>query len=199
MGNVGVSSSTRFCPNITVRRLRVFIVRITISICLGMGILSFFGCSKAGPKETAISQRGFSIALPGEWSRRSEEGGSRLVFSSSASREQLTVSLMPSSHRMEPEQRLSRFNRVLDLRRQSETQGLDPSAVTMTASTIMEESGIHSARYSGFEPSSQRRFTCLLCCSSSLVATFYYEAIGLPQSQAEERASAILASAKLIE
>ncbi len=69
----------------------------------------------------------------------------------------------------------------------------------MTAPSLSEKSGIHSGRYSGYEPASQRRFTCLLFCSSSLVATFYYEAIGLPQNDADERANAILASARLTE
>jgi hypothetical protein len=69
----------------------------------------------------------------------------------------------------------------------------------MTAPTISEQSGIHSGRYSGFERASGRRFSCLVYCSSSLVATFYYEAIGLPQNEAEARASAILASARLTE
>ena len=164
-----------------------------------MGLLSLFGCSKPKAKATAISEKAFSISLPGEWSRRSEDGGSRLVFSSSTSREQLTVSLIPSSHRMEPEQQLSTFNRVLELRQQAETHGLSPSAVTMTTPTVSGQSGIHSGRYSGSDLSAQRRFTCLLFCSSSLVATFYYEAIGLPQNEAEERASAILASVKLTE
>jgi hypothetical protein len=164
-----------------------------------MGFFSLFGCSKRKPKETTTSEKAFSIALPGEWSRRSEDGGSRIVFSSSTSREQLTVSLIPSSQRMDTEQRLLTFNRVLELRRQAETHGLASSAVTMTAPTVSERSGIHSAHYGGFESVSQRRFSCLLFCSSSLVATFYYEAIGLSQSDAEGRASAILDSAKLTE
>ncbi|WP_265594203.1 hypothetical protein [Haloferula sp. BvORR071] len=188
-------------------------MRTTNFIFLLMGILSIFGCSKPKPKETTVSQKettiskketavfekAFGITLPGEWSRRSEDGGSRIVFSSSATHEQLTVSLMPSSTRMDPALRLSTFNQVMELRRQAETHGLPPSAIKMTAPSVSEMSGIHSGRYSGSEPASQRRFTCLLFCSSSLVATFYYEAIGLPQSEADERANAILGSAKLNE
>jgi len=164
-----------------------------------MGLLSLFGCSKPKPNETAISEKAFSVTLPGEWSRRSEDDGSRIVFKSSSGREQLTVSLIFWSHRREPEQRLSNFNRVLELRQQAEIHEFAPSAITMTAPVVTEQSGIHAGRYSGSEPAAQRRFNCLLLCSSSLVATFYYEAVGLPQSEAEERASAILASAKLTE
>ena len=179
------------------RQPSAFPVKTPSSVFLVIGFLSLFGCSK--PKDTPISENAFSILLPGQWSRRSEEGGSRIVFSSSTGREQLTVSLMPSSERMTPELRLSTFNRVLELRQQAESDGLAPSAITMTAPTVSEQSGIHSGRYSGFESASHRHFSCLLFCSSSLVATFYYEAIGLPQSEAEGRAKAILNSAKLTE
>ena len=178
-----------------------------------MGLISLPGCSKPKPRDmdipkpreteipkpdkTVIPEEAFNVVLPGEWSRRSEEDGLRIVYSSATGREQLTVSLMPSSQRMTQDLRFATFNRVLELRRQAETDGLAPSAVTMTAPIVSEQVGIHSGRYGGFEAASQRRFSCLLICSSSTVATFYYEAIGRPQNEADARASSILDSARL--
>ena len=50
------------------------------------------------------------------------------------------------------------------------------------------------ARYQGFDDSRHRRFHCLILASSSAFEIFYYEAVDLGESLAEERTKAIFNS-----
>src|SRR5262249_39598447 len=132
----------------------------------------------------------------GEWSRRATADGAGLVLRSSTGREQVTISVMSSSKRMDSAVQSSTLNRLLEHRRQAESRGAD-TAVTMTESALSETAGTHTARFSGFEPAAQRRFSCLLACGSSVAITFYYEAVGLSEQEADSRARLILDSVRV--
>jgi hypothetical protein len=77
------------------------------------------------------------------------------------------------------------------LRRKAEAE---VSGIVMTNTTFGESRGVFAARFAGFESASQRRFNCLLLCSQSGVTTFYYEALGMTEQEADARAKPVFNS-----
>jgi hypothetical protein len=142
--------------------------------------------------DTRANEGVFSVTLPGHWTRLPPSDGARWTYRSE--REQLTVSLMSSTHRMSDDEQISTIERVTELRRRAETETLGIAGVTMTETTFAESGGVHAARFGGVESASQRRFHCLLLCSSCSVTVFYYEAIGMTQQEADSRARPIFNS-----
>ena len=64
----------------------------------------------------------------------------------------------------------------------------------MTEIRYGESDGVLAARYGGFEPPTRRRFHALLLCSPLAVTVYYYEAIGLSEAEASDRARTIMNS-----
>jgi hypothetical protein len=143
--------------------------------------------------DTRANEGAFSVTLPGHWSRLPPSDGTRWTYRSD--REQLTVSIMRSTHRMSENEQTATIRRVTELRRRAETETPGVAGVTMTDTTFAESGGVHAARFGGFESAPQRRFHCLLLCSQSGVTVFYYEVIGMTQQDSDSRARAIFNSA----
>jgi len=76
----------------------------------------------------------------------------------------------------------------------SETKMPGFEDVSVSEPSYGEARGTMAARYQGFDRSRHRRFHCLILASSSAFEIFYYEAVDLGQSLAEERAKAIFNS-----
>jgi hypothetical protein len=144
-------------------------------------------------RDSRIEERAFSLTLPGKWSRLPPtEGGTRWTYRSD--REQLTVSLMSSTHSMSRDQRMETLARVHVLRRKAEAE---VSGVVLTETTFAESGGVFAARFAGFESATQRRFNCLLLCSQSAVTTFYYEALGMTEQESDARARPVFNSIRV--
>jgi hypothetical protein len=54
-----------------------------------------------------------------------------------------------------------------------------------------------AARYEGFDPSRNRRFHCLILASSSAFEIFYYEALDVAKSVADDQARMIFNSVNI--
>ena len=68
------------------------------------------------------------------------------------------------------------------------------TSVMTTDTTFGESEGILAARYGGTEPAVHRRFMCLMLGSTSGFTIFYYEAVGLTQSETDARSKTIMNS-----
>jgi hypothetical protein len=95
---------------------------------------------------------------------------------------------------MSADERSKTFKRLAELRKHAETgtSGLTP--VTTTDTTFGESEGILAARYGGSEPAVHRHFMCLMLGSTSAFTIFYYETVGLTQSETDTRAKTIMNS-----
>jgi len=116
------------------------------------------------------------------------------VYRCQTVQEQVTVSLMGTEHPMSADEQSTTLHAYLEHRRQAELHDSDESQVVLSDVSSGQSSGTLAARYSGFQPATERRFVCLVLCSGSLIGTFYYEALGAPEEQAEARAKTIFNS-----
>jgi hypothetical protein len=157
----------------------------------GVAALSMFGKSKA--TDTAIDEPAFRLTLPGQWSRKPSSDPTRWVYHSDNG-EELTVSLLGLKNGMSTDERSKMFKRLAELRKHAESATPGLTAVTTTDTTFGESGGILAARYGGSEPAVQRRFMCLMLGSASAFTVFYYEAVGLTQSETDARAKTIMNS-----
>jgi hypothetical protein len=158
-------------------------------VVAGVAASSMFGKSKA--RDTAIEERGFRLTLPGQWSRKPSSDPTRWVYHNDSG-EELTVSLFDFKSGMSADERSKTFKRLAELRKHAESAAPGVAAVTTTDTTFGESGGILAARYGGTEPAVHRRFVCLMLGSASAFTVFYYEAVGLTQSEADARAKTIM-------
>jgi hypothetical protein len=150
------------------------------------------------PQNTVINETSFRLTLPGPWSTGDINDPSRRTYHSATRNEGLTVSIFGSffgspgskSH----DERTAIFKRWVEKRRQIETKMPGSADATVTEPSYGEAQGTMVARYEGFDPSRHRRFHCLVLASSSAFEIFYYEAVDVAQSLAEEHAKAIFNS-----
>lgn len=154
----------------------------------GVAALSTFGKSKAA--DTAIDEQAFRLTLPGQWTRKPSSDPTRWVYRSDKL-EELTVSILGFKNGMSADERSKTFKRLAELRKHAESAR--PGSTTGDT-TFGESGGILAARYGGAEPEAHRRFWCLLLGSTSAFTVFYYEAVGLTQSETDARAKAIMNS-----
>jgi len=153
--------------------------------------LNMFGNSKA--RDTAIDEPAFRLTLPGQWSRKPSSDPTRWVYHSDNG-EELTVSLLALKSGMSTDERSKMFKRLAELRKHAESAMPGLTAVTTTDTTFGESEGILAARYGGTEPAVHRRFMCLMLGSTSAFMVFYYEVLGLTQSETDARAKTIMNS-----
>jgi len=166
---------------------RLLLARLVFA---GVAALSMFGKSKA--TDTAIDEGAFRLTLPGQWNKKPSSDPTSWVYHSDNG-EELTVSLLGFKSGMSADERSKTFKRLAELRKHAETTpGL--TSVTTTVTTFGESEGILAARYGGSEPSVHRRFMCLMLGSTSAFTIFYYEAVGLTQSETDARAKTIMNS-----
>jgi hypothetical protein len=158
---------------------------------LGIAALSVFGKSKA--TETPINEPAFRLTLPGQWSSQPSSDPTRWVYHSDNG-EELTVSILGLKSGMSADERSKMFKRLAELRKHAESATPGLSAVSTTETTFGESGGILAARYGGTEPAAHRRFMCLMLGSTSAFTVFYYEAVGLTQSETDARAKTIMNS-----
>jgi hypothetical protein len=132
----------------------------------------------------------FKLVLPGLWGSLFD--GERWTYD--GSNEQLTVSVMPSDHRMADDEQAGVLRRVAELRQKAEEDTVGSAGLRMTDATFARSGAVHAARYAGVEAATQRHFHCLSLCSPSAVTVFYYESLGMSQEEAESRAKVIFNS-----
>jgi hypothetical protein len=149
-------------------------------------------------QNTVINETSFRVTLPGSWTTGDINDPSHRTYLSATGNEGLTVSSFGSffgspgskSH----DERTVIFKRWVEKRRQVESKMPGSADETVTEPFYAEAQGTMAARYEGFDPSRHRRFHCLVLASSSAFEIFYYEAVDLAQSLAEERAKTIFNS-----
>jgi hypothetical protein len=160
-------------------------------VFVGVAALSAFGKSKA--TDTPINESAFRLTLPGQWSSKPSSDPTRWVYHSDNG-EELTVSFLGLKSGMSADERSKMFKRLAELRKHAESATPGLTAVTTTETTFGESGGILAARYGGTELAVHRRFMCLMLGSTSAFTVFYYEAVGLTQSETDARAKTILNS-----
>jgi hypothetical protein len=157
----------------------------------GVAVLSVFGKSKA--TDTPINEPAFRLTLPGQWSSKPSPDPTRWVYHT-GNGEGLTVSILGLKSGLSADERSKMFKRLAELRKHAESATPGLTAVTTTETTFGESGGILAARYSGTEPAVHRRFICLILGSTSAFTVFYYEAVGLTESETDARAKTIMNS-----
>jgi hypothetical protein len=160
-------------------------------VFVGVAALSVFGKSKA--TDTPINEPAFRLTLPGQWSSKPSSDPTRWVYHSDNG-EELTVSFLGLKSGMSADERSKMFKRLAELRKHAESATPGLTAVTTTETTFGESGGILAARYGGTELAVHRRFMCLMLGSTSAFTVFYYEAVGLAQSETDARAKTIMNS-----
>jgi len=68
---------------------------------------------KSEPKDTAIDEGVFRLTLPGHWSRQPSTDATRWTYRSDTGRDQLTVSLLSSTHRLSTDEQLATSSALL--------------------------------------------------------------------------------------
>jgi hypothetical protein len=157
----------------------------------GVAALTMFAKSKA--TDTAIDEGVFRLTLPGHWSKMPSSDPTRWVYHSDNG-EELTVSLLGFKSGMSADERSKTFKRLAELRKHAETAMPGLTSVMTTDTTFGESEGILAARYGGTEAAAHRRFMCLMLGSTSGFTIFYYEAVGLTQSETDARSKTIMNS-----
>ena len=190
--------------------MRLGVIRSTISLnrlpfCLLLFCITLSAQERTLPQQklgkntspmstTEVSEDAFHLTLPGKWTTEEAADSARWNYRSEDGREGLTVSLMTSKDRMNPEKQRGTLNRMAELHRKVVTKVFGPAALTMYDTTFGETNGVMAARYGGTETATHRRFHSLLLCSPLAVTVFFYEAVGLPEKEADARAKAIMNS-----
>jgi len=148
-----------------------------------------------GSQDTRINETSFRLTLPGICAVDAPSDPNRRNYHTRA--EELTVSifgsLLPASGKSHDE-KAATFRRWVNKRRDLETRVPGTEGAKVTEPIFGESGGVFAARYTGFDPSSQRRFHCMLLASSSAFEIFYYEAEGMTEQAAEDRAKPIFKS-----
>jgi hypothetical protein len=144
--------------------------------------------------DTEIKEDSFRFTLPGRWSTETLNDPSMRNYHTDNRRESLTVSLVVFAKRLNNEEQHQTIERMTEIHRGVQTKLPGVTAITMNEATFGESGGVLAARYGGIEPAKQRRFHSLLLCSPLAVTVFYYEAIGLSETEADARARTIMNS-----
>lgn len=166
----------------------------TIALLASTAIAGVALLWKAQPTHTTVDEHIFRATLPGHWSRQASNDPARWSYGSDTGRDQLTVSLLSSTHPLSRDEQIATLKRVVELRRRAEAETPGVSGVTMTGTAFAEQGGVQAARFSGVEAATKRRFYCLLLCNTSAATVFYYETVDLDESKSEARARAIFNS-----
>jgi len=157
-------------------------------------VIAAFGMSRQdGATNTSIDEPAFRLTLPGHWRNKPSSDPKRWIYGSD-DQEQLTVSLLGLGSGMSANERTKMFRRLVQSRKHAESDAPGLTAVTITETAFGESGGILAARYGGTEPAVQRRFICLMLGSTTAFMIFYYEAVGLTQSETDARAKLIIDS-----
>lgn len=157
------------------------------------GVAAFVTYGQEKAKDTPIDESSFRLTLPGQWNKKPSSDPTRWVYYRD-NREQLTVSVFGLKSGTGADERSKMLKRLVEIRKNAESATPGSTAVTTTDTTFGESGGILAARYSGAEPAANRRFVCLILGSTSAFTVFYYEGVGLGQSETDARAKTIMNS-----
>src|SRR5437016_900821 len=127
-------------------KTRTFAAVVILALA-SIGALFMFWKSK--PKDTAISERAFSLSLPGYWSRQPSSDPTRWTYGSDSGREQLTVSILTAKQQMSADEQHKTLKDVTEVRRRAESATPGVSGITLTDTTLTELGGFPGARYDG--------------------------------------------------
>ena len=125
--------------------------------------------------------------------RQPSSDPTRWSYESSERNEALTVSLLQFNWSNE-EERSAVFNRVIEIRRKTETTMPDTGLVELTPTVFGELGDTLAARYQGFESAANRHSSCLFLFRKKNLTVYFYESIGLSEDQSNARARAIMNS-----
>ena len=153
-----------------------------------------FWQSKPKPQETTFSDPAFRITFSGHWTQETSTDPTRWSYRTDDKHEQLTVSMIGDTQKLDRDERVKAFRRIVEMRKNVETKMPGFENVAVTEPSFAETGGILAARYSGVDAERQRRFHCLLLGSSRTIMIFYYEGIEMTETQSEDRARAIFNS-----
>ena len=110
------------------------------------------------------------------------------------------IILRGSTNRLSADDRFMILEYIIATRQRDAADPFTRISPAQVSSTIFSQSGgLTTARVSGVEPKSRKRFWLLYLCSPSAVTVFDYETFGFTEPEAEAKARAILQSVKVSE
>lgn len=162
----------------------------------GIALLGLKTIAQSKSVATKVNETSFRLTLPGAWEAGDESDPTKRVYHTD--HEQLTVSifgpLIGSAGSTSHEDRVSRFKIWVKKRIDLEAKLSDHPGVIAKEPLYGESRGTLAARYEGFDSGYQRRFHCMILARSSAFEAFYYEAVGMSEQAAEDRAKTIFNS-----
>jgi len=126
------------------------------------------------PTRFAVSDHGFSLALPGGWVQRERTASGADVFRAADGSTQLTVSVFPAAVRMDTAKRDQTLTSLLKDRRESE-RAIMGARMTMGEPRRREQDGVVSAGYEGLDLDGHQRFATLVLVSAAGAWTLFVE------------------------
>lgn len=147
---------------------------------------------------TPVEETLFALELPGKWKAETvDEYTWRYVADGGA--EQLTVDARVAAGPIAEEEQRPLVDRLVSARRTAEREAAGQSSLRLGQVNVGRRAHWTVAHYEGETQSGERRFACLVLVSGSSLATFYYEAVGLEESEFLARRKQVFDSISLAE
>ncbi len=146
---------------------------------------------------TSVSTRFFAVELPGAWQEIKTADPTLLQYRSGVGSEQLSITTLPYSKPIRPEDVQPYLEQYLQVRRKTETDVVGSANLELTPVTINPQGTGVIASYNGFQPAAARRFLSFTVSNAKVVVTFYYEALDTTAADFDRRKREVLGSVKV--
>ena len=138
--------------------------------------------------DTIVIEEYFHMTLPGTWSRVFNKAEHRWNFLSHTGKEQITVSMTFDKRGTLGQPQPNVLENIINIRRATEAKAC-PNPVELSETVTVRNGQILCARYEGIENNkdSLRRFSCMLMSNGTMIAIFYFEAVGIAHDEFQHR------------
>ena len=164
-------------------------------LAVAIGLLFLTGCVG---KTTDISEEGFHLILPGQWSGGYDGTSGTWVYLTPSGEEGVAIGVLPQppgTYSTNPVQNLDAY---LRLRRRQE-QELTDETMVLTDPVVRKTRAETIATYDGVGAMSRRRTRTMIIVNEITAVGVRYEAFGMSEKGFASRAQAVLERASLEE
>jgi len=147
--------------------------------------------------QTIVRESLFNLSLPGKWQGSYDRQSDSWQYRSADGREAVTVGILRRSAGPALDAIKADFRAYLQARRKSELD-LGGPKLRLGEPEIQERGDAVLARYTGFDPSNNRRTLTRVIVNQVAAASFYYEVTGFTAAAFDARAKVVLGKVGLI-
>jgi hypothetical protein len=153
--------------------------------------MGLFG--RKSPSDTVISERDFSMKLPGVWRGKLGSPGGPIVYQSESGDEQVTISMMWAESCQDAAKQKDTLREMVEAYREGTLKAHGPEDLWMSEPTFFEAAGGPSAFWVFLRKSTQTLSLVRAACSAWMLAAVLYEH-SLSMEQAKARGTPVLGS-----